>query len=146
VQGFSERSKISVDLDIPSDFGRLSREQETAIFRVVQESLTNIHRHSGSKTARIKIRLEGNDVCLDVEDDGKGIDVETQLDMGARAEVGVGIRGMNERIRQLGGTLEIAPGPNGTGTRLSVCVPFERPQSTTSKDQSLESFLTEQSD
>ena len=146
VQGFSERSKISVDLDIPSDFGRLSREQETAIFRVVQESLTNIHRHSGSKTARIKIRLEGNDVCLDVEDDGKGIAVETQLDMGARAEVGVGIRGMNERIRQLGGTLEIAPGPNGTGTRLSVCVPFERPQSTTSKDQSLESFLTEQSD
>jgi PAS domain S-box-containing protein len=146
VQGFSKRSKISVNLDIPDDFGRLSRELETAIFRVVQESLTNIHRHSGSKTARIKVRLEGNNVCLDVEDDGKGIAAERHSETGPTSEVGVGLRGMNERIRQLGGTLEIGTGINGRGTRLSVCVPFERPQSTISKDQSLESFLTEQSD
>lgn len=146
VQGFSERSKISVDLDIPGDFGRLSRELETAIFRVVQESLTNIHRHSGSKTARIKIRLEGNDVCLDVEDDGKGIALEKHLEIEPTDRVGVGLRGMNERIRQLGGTLEVGVRPNGTGTRLLVCVPLKRPQPATSKDQSLESFLTEQSD
>ena len=146
VQGFSERSKISVNLDVPSDLGRLSRELETAIFRVVQESLTNIHRHSGSKTARIKIRLEGNNVCLDIEDDGKGIALEKRFEIGPTAKVGVGLRGMNERIRQLGGTLEIGARPNGTGTRLSVCVPFEGLQSTTPKDQSLESFLTEQRD
>jgi PAS domain S-box-containing protein len=146
VQGFSERSKISVDLDIPADFGRLSRELETAIFRIVQESLTNIHRHSGSNTARIRIRLEGNDVCVEVEDEGKGIAAEKRLEIGPAAEVGVGLRGMYERIRQLDGTLEIYAGPNGRGTRLSVCVPFEKPHATTSKDQSLERFLREQSD
>lgn len=145
VQGFSERSKITVNLDVPGDLGRLSRELETAIFRVVQESLTNIHRHSGSETARIKIRLKGNDVCLDVEDDGKGMTVQKHLEVEPTFEVGVGLRGMNERIRQLGGTLEIGAGSDGTGTRLSVCVPLERPQSTASKEQSLESFLTEQS-
>ncbi|HKR32061.1 MAG TPA: MHYT domain-containing protein [Terriglobales bacterium] len=143
VQGFSNRSKITVNLDIPSDFGRLSRELETAIFRVVQESLTNIHRHSGSKTARIKIRLEGNDVCVEVEDDGKGIVAEKPFEVGPTANMGIGLRGMYERVRQLGGTLEICAGPNGRGTRLSVCVPFEKAPTAISEGQSLEQFLTE---
>jgi PAS domain S-box-containing protein len=146
VEGFSERSNIRVELDIPNDFGRLSRELETAIFRVVQESLTNIHRHSGSETARIKIWLEGNDVRVEVEDDGKGIAAGKHLESGPTAKVGVGLRGMYERIRQLGGTLEICAGPSGRGTRLSICVPFERPHAETSQDQSLERFMTDPSD
>jgi PAS domain S-box-containing protein len=146
VQGFSERSKINVDLDIPDDFGRLSRALETAIFRVVQESLTNIHRHSGSKTARIKIWLDGNDVRVEVEDEGKGIAAGKHLEMGMVGQVGVGLRGMYERIRQLGGTTQISAGTNGRGAKLAVCVPFERPRSDDSKEESLERFLTEQSD
>jgi signal transduction histidine kinase len=146
VQGFSERSKISVDLDIPDDFGRLSRELETAIFRVVQESLTNIHRHSGSKTARIEIWIEGNDVRVEVEDEGKGIAAGKHLEMGTAGQVGVGLRGIYERIRQLGGTVQFSAGPNEKGAKLSVCVPLERPRADDLKEESLERFLTEQND
>jgi signal transduction histidine kinase len=146
VEEFSERSKISVDLDIPDDFGRLSRDLETAIFRVVQESLTNVHRHSGSKTARIKIWLDGNDVRVEVEDEGKGMAPGNHLEMGTAGQFGVGLRGMYERIRQLGGTVQFSAGKNGKGAKLSVCVPLERPRAEDSKDESLGLFLTEQSD
>lgn len=127
LQGFSERSRINVEFDIPGDFGRLSRELETAIFRVVQEALTNIHRHSGSKTARVKVWRDGNDVCVEIEDEGKGIAAEKRSETGTAEKEGVGIRGMRERIRQLGGTLEISDGRTGRGARVSVCVPFHGP-------------------
>jgi len=114
LDGFAERSKIKVDLDIPDDFGRLSQEVETAIFRIVQESVTNIHRHSESAMARIRIFRSGRDVRLEVEDKGKGTPQEQRSEMESTGTAGVGIRGMRERIRQLGGTLEINSDRRGT--------------------------------
>jgi len=114
IDGFSKRSNIKVDLDFPADFGRLSHELETAIFRVVQECLTNIHRHSESPTARIRIKRSATEVRVLVEDRGKGISAEKQSEMATDGKPGVGIRGMRERIRQLGGTLEIESNSKGT--------------------------------
>jgi signal transduction histidine kinase len=129
VEGFAERSKIQVDLEVPEDFGRLARESETAIFRTVQECLTNIHRHSESPTARIRIAASDSYVCVEVEDRGKGIPPEKQFEMASTGTPGVGIRGMRERLRQLGGNLDIHS--NGKGTlivaRLPVAVPSATP-------------------
>jgi two-component system NarL family sensor kinase len=122
VEGFAERSKIKVDLEIPVDFGRLSRESETTIFRVVQECLTNIHRHSASQVARIHIYRSENEVRVEVQDQGKGVSPE----MESTGKAGVGIRGMQERLRQLGGTLEIDSGRNGAGTLVIARLPMNR--------------------
>ena len=121
VEGFAQRSKIKVDLEFPADFGRLSRESETAIFRTVQECLTNIHRHSGSPTARIRIAASGTDVRVEVEDHGKGIPQQRQLETSSMGIPGVGIRGMRERLRQLGGTLDIHS--TGKGTLIVAQLP-----------------------
>ncbi len=106
VEGFAERSKIGVDLRLDPRVGRLPAEFETAIFRIVQECLTNIHRHSGSNSASITITRESRKVTLEIRDQGKG------MPMPVRA--GVGIQGMRERVRQLGGRLEIESGSGGT--------------------------------
>ena len=119
VDGFSERSKIKVDVDLPA-MERLPREIELVLFRVVQESLTNVHRHSGSSTACIRLTRSENLVQVEITDCGKGIPTEKQLGL-TSAKTGVGVRGMEERVRQFGGTLQIASSPNGT--RVSVCVP-----------------------
>src|SRR5467141_2499858 len=79
IEGFAERSQIQVVLDLPDDFGRLSQESETTIFRMVQESLTNIHRHSGSKLAKVRISRSDGDVRVEVEDRGKGMTPEKQV-------------------------------------------------------------------
>jgi PAS domain S-box-containing protein len=123
LDGFTERSGIRVDLELPTDFGRLSRDLETAIFRVVQECLTNIHRHSESATARIKVLRSDATVEIEVEDQGKGIPAEKrhQIELGGKA--GVGLRGMRERVRQLRGNLEIRPGDNGRGTLIRAQLP-----------------------
>ncbi len=113
VEGFAERSKIRVNLDLDANLGRLSSECETAIFRIVQESLTNIHRHSGSPTASISISRTRRQVRLEVHDQGKGISVQKQRNSGSMKR-GVGIQGMNERVRQLGGRLQINSGKGGT--------------------------------
>ena len=123
VKGFAERSKIKVDLEIPGDFGRLSRESETAIFRVVQESLTNIHRHSGSAVAKIRILRSNADVRVEVHDSGKGISLKKRSEMRSTGTAGVGIRGMQERLRQLGGTLEISSKGTDKGTIIIARVP-----------------------
>jgi signal transduction histidine kinase len=120
VDGFSLRSKIRVDLDLPEDFGRLPRESETAIFRVVQECLTNIHRHSGSSIARIRLRQRDHEVGAEIEDKGKGIPPEKQMELTSTGIPGVGIRGMRERIRQLGGTLEINSTSSGTAVVVKL--------------------------
>lgn len=114
VGGFSQRSNIRVELDMSEDFGRLPAEMETAIFRVVQECLTNIHRHSGSPVARIRVRHREREALVEVEDKGKGIPPRKLKEMAAAGTPGVGMRGMQERIRQLGGTLEIRSGDEGT--------------------------------
>lgn len=114
VDGFSERSNIKIDLEIPSDFARLPNDTELAIFRIVQECLTNIHRHSGSNTAAIRIQQQGSHLVVQVKDSGKGIPKEKQLELTASGRSGVGFGGMRERVRQLGGTLEIESEGNGT--------------------------------
>jgi signal transduction histidine kinase len=121
IEGFAQRSKIKVDLEFPADFGRLPRESETAIFRTVQECLTNIHRHSESPTATIRIAASDNHVRVEVEDRGKGIPPEKQSEMASTGIPGVGIRGMRERLRQLGGNLDIHS--NGKGTLIVAQVP-----------------------
>ena len=114
LDGFTERSKIRVDLEIPEDLGRLPQDLETAIFRIVQECLTNIHRHSQSPIARIRITRSDSQVSLEVEDKGKGIPPEKRQAMDSEGVAGVGIRGMRERLRHLGGCLEINSTETGT--------------------------------
>ena len=123
VEGFAQRSKIEVDLDCPRDFGRLPRVVETAAFRLVQECLTNIHRHSGSATARIRLRHSDHEVAVEVEDKGKGIPADKLEEMALVGIPGVGITGMRERVRQLGGTLEIVSSGSGTTVLARLPVP-----------------------
>jgi PAS domain S-box-containing protein len=115
VEGFAERSKIQVDLQLDQNVGRLQAELETTIFRVVQECLTNIHRHSSSSWASVAISRHTPNIRVEIRDHGTG------MPMPVRA--GVGIQGMGERVRQLGGHLEIESG-NG-GTRVAAIVPAD---------------------
>jgi signal transduction histidine kinase len=127
-EGFAQRSKIQVEMNIPDDFGRLPQEQEIALFRVVQECLTNIHRHSNSPVARIALSRSATEVRVRIEDDGKGIPAGEQRDMAGTGVPGVGIRGMRERMVQLGGNLNIASLGLGKGTRVVAQLPLmERP-------------------
>jgi len=123
VDGFSERSKIKVDMDITAELGRLSDEMEIAIFRMVQECLTNIHRHSGGTSAVIRVHEEDHDLFIEVRDRGKGISEERQSELSSSSRTGVGFRGMRERLRQLGGALEIRS--DGTGTTVRATLPLE---------------------
>jgi len=135
VEGFSQRSKIQVELDLPDNFGRLPGELETAIFRVVQECLTNIHRHSGSPVARIRLRRREEMVMVAIRDEGRGIPAEKLQEMSTAGSVGVGIRGMKERFRQLNGDLAIESGKDGTVVMVKIpleprtgeAVPLDRP-------------------
>jgi PAS domain S-box-containing protein len=120
LEGFEERSKIKVDLDIPGDFERLPHELETAIFRVVQECLTNIHRHSGSRVAAIRVARDGSEVKVEVRDQGKGMPSGGN---GSHGKVGVGIQGMRERITQFGGRFEILSDKKGTAVLASIPLP-----------------------
>ncbi|HLW80657.1 MAG TPA: DUF4118 domain-containing protein [Candidatus Acidoferrales bacterium] len=120
-EGFADRSKIKVTVEMPPDFGRLPRDLEMHIFRIVQECLTNVHRHSASPVAVVRLNHEEGRVRLEVEDAGKGIPREKQLAFKSEGRVGVGIRGMRERVRQFGGTLEIKSSPSGT--RVIVDLP-----------------------
>jgi PAS domain S-box-containing protein len=123
VDGFSERSNISLDVEIPDDLERLPAEMEIAIFRIVQECLTNIHRHSGSTTAALRLYREGDRLLVRVQDHGKGISAEKQRDLIETGRCGVGFGGMRERVRQLGGTLEIASNETGTVVSATFSVP-----------------------
>jgi two-component system NarL family sensor kinase len=120
VDGFAERSKIAVRLHVAEDFGRLPTEVETTLFRIVQESLTNVHRHSGSTTAEIRLRRLQNEVRLEVLDTGVGMPVKKRLN-GDDAKAGVGILGMSERVRQLGGSFVISAA--APGTRITASLP-----------------------
>ena len=121
VEGFAERSKIKVDLEIPHNFRRLSNDKEIAIFRIIQECLTNIHRHSESATAAISMRQQDDRMLVQVQDSGKGIPREKQRDLFKTGRSGVGFAGMRERLRQLGGSLEIQS--EGKGTLVTATLP-----------------------
>jgi PAS domain S-box-containing protein len=113
VEGFAERSDIRVDLELDTKLPRLSQEMETAIFRIVQESLTNIHRHSGSASATIRLRHDSGKTRVEIEDCGRGID-QFDAKRSLPIKVGVGVQGMQERVRQLGGQFDLKSGPRGT--------------------------------
>lgn len=118
-EGFSKRSGISVKLEAPDRWSRASADTELALFRVAQECLGNIQRHSGSPSARISLAPRDGTITLEVQDYGKGFPTET-LDGSARGTLGVGIGGMRERLRQLGGTLEIRSDKSGTLVRAKL--------------------------
>lgn len=120
VHGLMERSGLKLDLNIADDLGRLPTEMELAVFRIVQECLTNIHRHSDSKTAAVQLSRSAESVTLEITDQGKGIPAE-KLDGIHAHRSGVGITGMRERVRHLKGTMDIHS--NRTGTKISVTVP-----------------------
>ena len=124
--GFSERSGIQLEVDLQPGFGRLSQEAETALFRIVQESLSNIQRHSGSATAKIRLRVDDQGVELIVSDSGRGMDRKTvERSRRTRTRLGVGILGMRERMAQLGGKLEVESDASGTKVRAAVPLKIE---------------------
>jgi len=121
--GFTQRSKIKVDLDLALGDDRVPQSLETALFRIVQESLTNMYRHSGGTLATVRGRRQGNTVSLEISDNGKGMPPELLASLsGPGGQVGVGIRGMRERARQLGGRLRIRS--NDSGTTVMVVLPI----------------------
>jgi signal transduction histidine kinase len=122
VQGFSKRSGIYVDVTA-QPIGRLPSEIETALFRIVQEGLTNVRRHSGSETASIRLERRSNEIVLEIKDRGHGLSIEKRPDsLDLVPDLGVGIPGMRQRLRQLGGRLEISS--NGDGTAVAAIVPL----------------------
>ena len=124
IQGLAERSGLKSKLIIPKDFGRLSDDVEVTIFRIVQECLTNIHRHSESKTAAIQLSRTAESVFLEIQDEGKGIPAEKLAEIQGH-RTGVGITGMRERVRHLNGTIDIQS--NANGTKISVRFPAAVP-------------------
>ncbi len=126
-KGFAERSGIEVSVDVPENFGRHSQEIETTLFRVVQEALTNAHRYSGSRTATIRLAIEGGQIRTEVQDQGRGMQLSRPIE-NLPAPLGVGIAGMRERIRQLNGVFEIESAP-GRGTTIRAILPLTPPVS-----------------
>jgi signal transduction histidine kinase len=124
VQGFAERSGIRVNLEIAEGIGRLPSETETALFRVVQQSLANIHRHSGSEVARIVVDVDAERVTVEICDEGRGIapEILAGFHSGTRL-VGVGMVGMRERIRNLGGQFDVHSSEKGTTIQVSLPLP-----------------------
>lgn len=114
VDGLRERSGLEVQLDISEKLGRLPSEMELVIFRIIQESLTNVHRHSGSKTATIKVNHQGDRILVKVEDQGQGMPPEKLAEIQNSHGVGVGISGMRERIRHFNGELSVESNTKGT--------------------------------
>ena len=123
VQGLVERG-LEIDFKSSEDFGRLQPEMEVVIFRLVQECLTNVHRHSGSKGALIRIERKENAVHVMVEDQGKGMSPERLAEIQSQG-TGVGIPGMRERVRHFHGELVIES--DGCGTRVCATLPLKTP-------------------
>ncbi|MGA2387902.1 MAG: PAS domain S-box protein [Candidatus Sulfotelmatobacter sp.] len=126
VEGLAERSDVAITLDVADNIGRLPSDMELTIFRLVQECLTNIHRHSGSKTAFIRVAREGENVRAEVRDRGKGISPERLLEIQSHGS-GVGIRGIRERIRQFHGEMRVESDGLGTSVIVSIPMPRETP-------------------
>ena len=126
VEGLAERADMKINLDISSDIGRLTEEKEVAIFRIVQECLTNVHRHSESPTAVVRITISEETIKVEVEDQGRGIGAERLNELNTVGG-GVGLRGMRERARQFGGSLKITS--NLSGTLVTATFPTSSPDS-----------------
>jgi PAS domain S-box-containing protein len=122
LEGFSKRSNIQTSFEVDPNLGRLERDAELALFRVLQESLTNVHRHSGSPSADIRLSERDGRVILEIKDKGKGIPPGFLTESGEDwlGSLGVGLRGMHERMQQLHGALEICSDQSGTLVRASL--------------------------
>jgi len=121
IDGLRQRSELKIDFNISEEFGRLPRDMELAVFRLVQECLTNIHRHSGSKVAYIQISREPQCVSVQVRDRGKGISPAKLAEIQTNGS-GIGIRGMRERLRQFHGEMTIES--SGGGTTIFGTIPL----------------------
>lgn len=121
VEGFSERSGITVDLDLPEQPIRMSRDLETTIFRVVQEGLSNVLNHSQSWRAKVHVSFDRNKVLVTVEDEGKGLSSNDTA--AVPSKIGVGIASMQERVKQCGGQLKLRPWNKGTQLEVSLPLP-----------------------
>jgi signal transduction histidine kinase len=121
VDGFGQRSGITTKLDLPSHVHRLPRRTEVALFRILQEALTNVHRHSGSRAVNVSVRTDESVVALTVQDFGMGVPCEVLDRFWKTGNVGVGLAGIRERLKELGGTLEIES--NLDGTILTATIP-----------------------
>jgi signal transduction histidine kinase len=132
LSGFTSRSGIKTAFKADEAFGRLATDVELAMFRVLQESLTNVHRHSGSETAEVRLLMRDRNAVLEIEDKGKGFDPAVLEQRGEdwMGALGVGVRGMNERMRQLKGKLEIISQERGTLVRATIPI---GPQSNSGK-------------
>lgn len=130
VEGFAKRSNIQVHCDLPENAERLPREYELVLFRVLQESLTNVHRHSGAAAVSVKATEDGNQCRLEVRDNGHGIEKRRLEQLReATGSFGVGIAGMRERVRQFGGLLDIRS--DQAGTAVTVTLPLVRSSEST---------------
>lgn len=127
-KGFAERSALSVQVDIPEDFGRYGQQLETTVFRIVQEALTNVHRYSGSRSATICLSIDDGFVCATIRDEGCGLPNPGLADR--RLLPGIGIAGMRERVKQLNGRFDIESAP-GKGTTVRVALPIDDRQGLT---------------
>jgi PAS domain S-box-containing protein len=122
VEGLSERSGLAVDLQIDPALERLPREVEATVFRIIQEALTNVHRHANTNTSAVRIRTASNDVTIEIEDKGRGIPGFKTID-NPNVKLGVGIKGMQERVRQLRGSFDVQS--SSTGTTINVILPTQ---------------------
>jgi PAS domain S-box-containing protein len=122
LDGFGQRSGIQTDVQVPADLPRLPRDVELAVFRVLQESLTNVHRHSGSPTVQVRAEMNESVLVLEIRDQGKGIPAEIlkESSYDAQTALGVGLRGMSERVRQLGGNFDVSSSAQGTTIRATI--------------------------
>ena len=117
VSEFGKRAGTHITVDVAKDLGRLEGNREIVIFRIIQEGLANVHRHSGSATANIKLRYSGRNVILEITDQGRGL----QLDSEGKTKYGVGIKSMQERLRPFRGTLDVTS--SASGTKLTAILP-----------------------
>ena len=144
VEGLNKRSNVQIALEIAPNFGRLPRDVELVVFRLVQESLANIYRHSGSETARIRIARDEGTITVEVQDQGKGIPPEKLVEIQSEGS-GVGIRGMRERLRQFSGELRIESGENGTRVWVTISIPqtpVSKERTRTDEDDCLKVFTS----
>jgi signal transduction histidine kinase len=122
VDGFGQRSGISTKLDLPAHIERLPRRTETALFRILQEALTNVHRHSGSRAVHVWVSVDDVSVMLKVQDFGKGMPRDTIDRLWKSGNVGVGLAGIRERLKELGGYLDIQSTADGTVLKATIPV------------------------
>jgi len=139
-EGLSARSGLVISLSLSDDLGRLPSDIELVVFRLVQECLTNIHRHSQSKKAEIRVSRKATELTLEVRDCGKGMSPERLAQIQSRGS-GVGVPGMRERVRQLGGSMQIESGNSGTRVYFRIPIPKERPSARSAPAAPLQSVV-----